>query len=128
MATENMVLSTSWPASGDLSSYQYHAVKITNGEAALCGASDIPIGILQNQPDADGVAAEVGLIGISKAVVDGNSANVAIGDFLAVNSSGHLIKTTTASDQVVAQALEAVVADGIVAKVLLAPMSTYNQS
>lgn len=127
MATENMVLSTSWPASGDLSSYQYHAVKISSGEVALCGASDIPIGILQNQPDADGVAAEVGLIGISKAVVDG-STNVAIGDFLAVNSDGHLIKTTTASDQVVAQALEAVTADGIVAKVLLAPMSTYNQS
>jgi len=122
-----MVLSTSWPASGDLSSYQYHAVKISSGEVALCGASDIPIGILQNQPDADGVAAEVGLIGISKAVVDG-STNVAIGDFLAVNSDGHLIKTTTASDQVVAQALEAVTADGIVAKVLLAPMSTYNQS
>jgi len=127
LATENMVLSTSWPASGDLSSYQYHAVKISSGEVALCGASDIPIGILQNQPDADGVAAEVGLIGISKAVVDG-STNVAIGDFLAVNSDGHLIKTTTASDQVVAQALEAVTADGIVAKVLLAPMSTYNQS
>ncbi|MDD3494090.1 MAG: DUF2190 family protein [Candidatus Thermoplasmatota archaeon] len=127
MATENMVLSTSWPASGDLSSYQYHAVKISSGEVALCGDTDIPIGILQNQPDADGVAAEVGLIGISKAVVDG-STNVAIGDFLAVNSSGHLIKTTTASDQVVAQALEAVTADGIVAKVLLAPMSTYNQS
>jgi len=127
LATENMVLSTSWPASGDLSSYQYHAVKISSGEVALCGDTDIPIGILQNQPDADGVAAEVGLIGISKAVVDG-STNVAIGDFLAVNSSGHLIKTTTASDQVVAQALEAVTADGIVAKVLLAPMSTYNQS
>jgi len=127
LATENMVLSTSWPASGDLSSSQYHAVKISSGEVALCGDTDIPIGILQNQPDADGVAAEVGLIGISKAVVDG-STNVAIGDFLAVNSSGHLIKTTTASDQVVAQALEAVTADGIVAKVLLAPMSTYNQS
>lgn len=128
MATENMVLSTSWPASGDLSSYQYHAVKIAAGKVALCGTNDIPIGILQNQPDADGIAAAVGLIGISKAVIDGNSVNVAIGDFLAVNSSGHLIKTTTALDQVVAKALEAVTADGIVAKVFVYPMSTYNQS
>ena len=128
MATENMVLSTSWPAAADLSSYQYHAVKISSSQAALCGDSDVPVGILQNQPDAVGIAAEVGLVGISKAVIDGNSVNVAIGDFLAVNASGHLIKTTTALDQVVAKALEAVTANGIVAKVLLAPMSTYNQS
>jgi hypothetical protein len=128
LATENMVLSTSWPAAADLSSYQYHAVKISSSQAALCGDSDVPVGILQNQPDAVGIAAEVGLVGISKAVIDGNSVNVAIGDFLAVNSSGHLIKTTTALDQVVAKALEAVTANGIVAKVLLAPMSTYNQS
>jgi len=128
LATENMVLSTSWPAAADLSSNQYHAVKIAAGKVALCGENDIPVGILQNQPDADGIAAAVGLIGISKAVIDGNSVNVAIGDFLAVNSSGHLIKTTTALDQVVAKALEAVTANGVVAKVLLDPMSTYNQS
>lgn len=128
MATENIVLSTSWPAAADLSSYQYHAVKIASGKVALCGETDIPIGILQNKPGAAGIAAAVGLIGISKAVIDGKNSPVAIGDFLAVNASGHLIKTTTSLDQVVAKALEAVEADGIVAKVLLAPMSTYNQS
>lgn len=122
-----MVLSTSWPASGNLSDYQYHAVKISGSAVALCGENDIPIGILQNKPNAAGVAAEVGLIGISKAVVDGNSVNVAIGDFLAVNSSGHLIKATTPGDNTVARALMAVTADGVVAKVLLDPMGTYNQ-
>lgn len=128
MATENIVLSKSWPASVDLSAYQFHAVKISGAQAALCGAADVPVGILQNKPDAAGKAAEVGLIGVSKAVVNGSSVNVAIGDFLAVNANGRLIKTTTASDNVVARALEAVTADGVVAEVLLDPMNTYNQS
>jgi len=129
MATENILFSETVEASGDLSSYQWHAVKYaSDGQAELAGAGEAAIGILQNDPDAEGEEAEVGMIGISKAVVDGNSVNIAKLDPLKVNASGHLCKADTDKDIFIAQALEASTADGDVIRVRLLGYSTLSTS
>ena|SRR3990172_12225415 len=61
------VLVLSLKAGEDLSTYQYKFVKLSADDTVLhCdGATDKPIGILQNKPDASGKAAEVMAIGVS---------------------------------------------------------------
>ncbi len=63
------VLDFSFKAAEDLSSYQYHFVKIdTSGKAKLLDASnELPDGVLQNAP-AEGEEATVRILGISKVV------------------------------------------------------------
>jgi hypothetical protein len=65
------VLDCSFKAAEDLSSYQYHFVKInSSGEAKLLDtATEIPDGVLQNAPVA-GEAATVRMLGISKVVAN----------------------------------------------------------
>ena len=57
-------------AAADLSSNQYNFVKLdANGKVVVCvvaTAGQIPIGVLQNAPDASGKAATVMIVGISK--------------------------------------------------------------
>lgn len=69
MAIENNILSLSFLAAEDLSSYQYHFVTqygMSNTTVGLMNAAtDIPIGVLQNAPTA-GKVAEVMVLGISK--------------------------------------------------------------
>ena len=61
----NAAVKTSFTAGEDLSAKQYHFVKIDNGDGdvvAVSGATDRPIGVLQNAPTA-GQAAEVTIVG-----------------------------------------------------------------
>ena len=62
-------------AAADLSSKQYHFVKLASATTVnVCTAiTDIPIGILQNDPTS-GQAAEICIFGISKVVADGTLA------------------------------------------------------
>jgi len=55
-------------ANADLSSKQYYFVELdTDGKVGACNAAtDRPIGVLQNAPDASGKAATVLIMGISK--------------------------------------------------------------
>jgi len=53
------------------------------------------------------------------AKVNGNSVNIAAGDWLKTTAGGVLIKAATDKDRVVAQALEASTADGDLIRVLL---------
>lgn len=59
-------------ANADLSSKQYYFVELdADGKVGACNAStDIPIGVLQNAPDASGKAATVLVVGISKVDAD----------------------------------------------------------
>ena len=65
------VLDFSFKAAEDLSSYQYHFVKIdTSGQARLLNSAvELPDGVLQNAP-ASGEEATVRMLGISKIVVN----------------------------------------------------------
>jgi len=71
MAYEEILTSITIPASADLSAYQFRAVKLGATGAALAGAGEAAIGILQDNPNALGVPANVAVAGISKLWVTG---------------------------------------------------------
>ena len=51
MAFEKFMILESFPCATDLSTKQYHFVKITSGKVVICAAAtDIPVGVLQNKP------------------------------------------------------------------------------
>jgi len=62
-------------AAADLSSKQYHFVKLASATTVnVCSAiTDAPIGILQNNPES-GETATIAIFGISKVVADGTLA------------------------------------------------------
>lgn len=96
MAYEIPGMSASFVAGGDLSSKQYHFVKLnTSGQVVIvAAATDKPIGILQNAPASGGVA-EVMLAGISKVVAD---ADLAIGDQIGTSADGQADAKTPGTD------------------------------
>ena len=71
MTTANNLLKVSFPAGADISAKKYQVVKMnTSGEiVAVTAITDIPFGILQNEPDAQGKPASVCVAGISKIVL-----------------------------------------------------------
>lgn len=84
-------------AGADLSAKQYHFVKLdSNGKVVACSATtDIPIGILQNAPDATYVkAAVVACGGTSKLVAGGSLATP--GTALGTKSDGRAQASTSA--------------------------------
>jgi len=116
----------SWEASESLSSYQYHAMTLTEGQLVLAGVTSVCIGILQDKPSAKGAMGLVAMGGISPAVCDGVSVNISALDRLAPNASGHLVKTIVGGDDYCAIALEACTADGDVKSVFLMPFAELS--
>lgn len=113
-------------AAEDLSSYQYKAVQVTTtdwrvGPITNANAPQVPIGILQNDPDTAGHPADVAIVGVCKAEC---ATTVTAGDNLAVNNSGEVTpddETTTSSDLYhIGVALEDGV-DGQVIQIVLLP-------
>lgn len=71
----NNAVATTFVAGEDLSAKQYYFVKIDNGDGevvAVSGATDRPIGVLQNAPTA-GQAAEVLIVGGTKVECGGSA-------------------------------------------------------
>jgi len=129
MAWEKNLFTLTFPVDADSSAYQYHAMSLnTDGELVIATATTTAnVGILQND-DAD-TALDEGLVcvlGVSKALCDGNSANIAIGDKLASDAAGHLEKTTTDGDDFIAVALEACTADGVLCSVFVMPFGEVS--
>lgn len=114
MATTSMItdmgaIDVSMPASGDLSTFQYHAVKVDgSNEIASSGANEKSLGILQNKPTAQGDVARVRIQGISKAKV---SEGVTFGQFLTPNASAELEVVDAANEEYCARALGAYATD-----------------
>jgi hypothetical protein len=73
-------------AGGDLSTKQYHFVKInSSGEAVICsGATDRPIGVLQNNPES-GEEAAIVVVGGTKVV---SSASIDEGVLIGTSAAG----------------------------------------
>ena len=97
MATDNKNFEVSFPAGADLSAKQYTVVKLnSSGKIVVVSAiTDIPIGILQNKPDADGKPADIvpiGSGGISKIVL---GATVATGILIGTSTAGKAIADAT---------------------------------
>jgi len=120
MATEILIQSISLVAAADLSAKQYYCVKVdSNGKAALCGAAENSVGILQNDPTS-GQMATVGMLGLSKAKY---GASVTAGANLMTDASGKLI-TATGTNPVIALALESGSTDEIRSVALVTKTST----
>lgn len=77
---------------------QYHFVKVTGaGTAGLCttAANELPIGVLQNKPQAVGQPATVAIRGVSKAKA---GAAVTAGVAVKLDSTGRVINATLPTD------------------------------
>lgn len=75
-------------ANADLSADQYKILKIAAAgpNVALCAAAtDLPVGVLQNTPDASGKSAKVMVSGITKGVANGV---IAIGAQVGTDAAG----------------------------------------
>lgn len=79
-------LKISLTAGADLSSSQYRFVKLDgSGNAVVCsGATDIPVGVLQNKPTS-GQSAEIVVVGVSKVNAD---AALSIGALIGTSADG----------------------------------------
>lgn len=84
-------------AAADLSTKQYHFVKLdSNGRvAAIAAVTDRPFGILQNKPNALGIAAEIMVDGWSQMRGGGN---VAKGDMLGTDATGRGVAIVAGTD------------------------------
>lgn len=89
MATQDAGLSMSLEANGDLSSSQYYFVTMTgtNNRVAVCNATtDVPIGVLQNDPAAAGREASVCILGSTK--IKTGSSSLTAGNIVGTDANG----------------------------------------
>ena len=125
MATQQLVTGNevSYEAAADLSGKQFHLVKLDAagaGKVNLCGASDIPVGALQNRPRAGDAAAVITLSGaVAKVVSDGSGTAVAVGDTIGANAHGKAIKKAASGNWYLGIALEASSQDGKIIRIQL---------
>lgn len=122
MAGENAILCKTFEANGDLSDYQYRFVKLeAAGTVAICGNGEVPIGILQNDPE-DGEQAKVMVMGISNLVAH---AAISVNDKLGSQASGRAVAVTADTNTYNAIALEAATAQDDEIKVMLTGIVNY---
>lgn len=86
----------SFRAGADLSASQYKILELaTSGKVSVAdGATDKPIGVLQNKPTS-GETAEVVVSGITKVQAD---ADISIGDTIKTSADGQAAKLTHGTD------------------------------
>lgn len=88
--------------------------------AKASAATDKAIGIAQSLVEAAEQAVEVAMVGGgAKALLGGT---VSFGDFLASDSNGALVATTTANNKVIAQAME----DGVSGDLIAVEVVSFN--
>src|SRR6266850_1972697 len=99
MASDKAVWDESFKADVDLSAKQFFAMKLKAAAAdtitIAAAATDRCLGILQNKPTA-AHAADIRILGLSKAVSDGSGTAIAVGDYVGPDTNGRLVKKATA--------------------------------
>ena len=127
MAVEKKVWDESFKANSDLSAKQYYAVKLTaeNTVDLAAAATDRCIGVLQNKPKANN-AAQVAILGMTKAYTDGSGTAIAVGDLVGPNSSGIFVKKATADYNAMGIAMQASSALGTIIYVILVPLAVFR--
>jgi len=113
-------LKISLEAAADLSAKQFYFVKVdSNGKAAVCAAAtDVPIGVLQNDPTS-GKIAEITVIGLTKISSD---AALNEGDLIGTSADGQADAKTPGTDTtnyVVGQMVTATGAAGVIGSALV---------
>lgn len=124
MATAKVGWERSYVAAADLSAKQFHFVELVGADQvnACNAATDIPIGVLQNDPRAGEAATVWGNVGVSKVVSDGSGTPIARGNWLGTNAVGRAVVKTANNDFIVGMALDASAANGVVIRILFMPM------
>lgn len=116
MAYEECLKTISRPASGDLSSNQFYFVDVdSNGEVTTAGDGAAGIGVLQNDPEAQGIAANVGFAGVSRVAAGGS---ITAGDDVASDADGRAV-TAASGDVVLGKAFESASGAGSITTVLI---------
>lgn len=97
MATEVPVLRDSFEAGADLSGDQHRFVKLNaSGQVvAIAADTDVPVGVLENAPDASGETAQVTIIGNAKVEAD---ETLAEGDLVGPAADGQAAVITAGTD------------------------------
>lgn len=98
MATEaSQPLKITLQAASDLSSYQYHFIKMDSAGKAtpVTATTDAPIGVLQNNPSNTNEGCEVVVVGVTKLSAD---AAVNIGAYIGVSADGQATMKTAGTD------------------------------
>jgi hypothetical protein len=121
MAFEQTLRTVGLPAASDLTSggtvnpQFYFVTTNASGQITFTGAGAVADGVVQDKPNAQGVEAEVAILGITKLVT---GAAVTAGDPLMANASGQAI-TATAGNFVRARALASSAGAGVIIPALL---------
>ncbi len=116
MAKEIPGFSYTLEASGDLSANQFQAIVVNaSGEAAIAGADVYVDGVLQNDPSAQGRAAQIVSSGITKFK---SGAAVTRGSLVTTDATGRAVDAV-ATDVIVGRALEAAANANEIISVLL---------
>ena len=93
-------------AGGDLSSDQFHFVKLGAGSLVVqAGAGERAIGVLQNDPIA-GRAARVAIGGLCRVEACGGGTAIVAGDPLKSDADGMAVKAGTDKDKAIGIAME----------------------
>lgn len=117
MATQNIAHCITLEAGSDLSASQFHFVSVAaDGQVDLTGAGAYAEGVLQDKPNAAGVAARVAIGGVVKVEA---GASVTRGAEVASNAAGECVDATT-GNIILGTALEAG-ADGEIIEILFHP-------
>lgn len=118
MATSDNLQCISAVAGSDLSSKQYYFVSMaTDGQVDSTGDGAYALGVVQNDPDAAGKAAEVAIGGRTKIVA---GAAFEEGVALASDANGKAVTATT-GDEILGVAMEASSADGDIVSMVFQP-------
>jgi hypothetical protein len=99
-------------AGADLSTKQYYFVENPAGVTVANAVTDVPVGVLQDKPDAAGEDAEVCIFGFTKLVAGGN---VAAGDLISTTTAGKAVTLVVGTDTtayILGRALTASTGDG----------------
>jgi len=92
-------------ADADRSGKQFYFMKMSSTDFtfSLCGAGEVPLGILQNKPAAAGRAGQIRRVGLSKLVLGGT---VAAGGLIKSDAAGAGVAADTNNDNYGAMCLE----------------------
>jgi len=109
MARSQNLQLVSLPVTADLSASQYCWVKDSSGSAALCGAGQQALGILQNDPAASGRPGSIAIGGYSKSVSAGS---ISAGAYIASDANGKSV-TVASGDFAIGIAVDAASANDV---------------
>ena len=124
-ASAKPILTLSLKANADLSAKQYYFVELdASGDVGACNAAtDKPIGVLLNKPDASGKHALVGVIGLFPVNSD---AALNEGDLIGPSADGQADAKTPGSDTTEYIAGQVTQASGAAAELAMAVINCAN--